>query len=192
MRTNYVLMAAFVVVAVAQLYVPSSMIIEREDVLKNGRAYRFETRPIDPTDPMRGKYITLRFTNDECTLAGNPTFAHDDILFAHITENESGFAEIGHLSKEEPAANIDYIRVRAQYPQQVNDSTHVGVEYDFNRFYMDEKKAPIAEELYRESRRDSLQATWAVVRIKDGAAVLEDVMINGVSIGELAGQMKLR
>ena len=49
---------------------------------------------------------------------------------------------------------------------------------------MDENKAYDAEIAYIESIRDSLpdNDTYAVVYIKDGKAVLTDVMINEVSI----------
>ena len=54
----------FVLVALAQLYVPAKMIWDQEDVLKNGSEYKFKTDPVDPNDPFRGKYITLSFDNN--------------------------------------------------------------------------------------------------------------------------------
>ena len=44
--------------------------------------------------------------------------------------------------------------------------------------------------MYFESARDSTSATWALVKIKDGEAVLQDVTIDGISIHEIAGDNK--
>ena len=52
---------AFILMVLAQLYVPASMIFQKERVITQGTAYKFRTAPIDPNDPFRGKYITLSF-----------------------------------------------------------------------------------------------------------------------------------
>ena len=56
--------------------------------------------------------------------------------------------------------------------------------YPFERFYLEEHKAPRAEKRYRLATRNSLQTTYAIVRIKNGTTVLEDVLIDGHSIVE--------
>ena len=56
------------------------------------------------------------------------------------------------------------------------------VDYYFNRYYMDEFKAADAEKIYRESNRDTSKETYSLVNIKDGEAVLTDVVIDGISI----------
>ena len=60
----------------------------------------------------------------------------------------------------------------------------VHFDLDFDRYYMDEYKAKPAEDLYRKNNRrnDSLNTTYALVAIKDGEAVLKDVLINEKSI----------
>ena len=61
-------------------------------------------------------------------------------------------------------------------------------DYSFNRFYMDEDKALAAENLYFESLADTTKRTYAVVYIKEGKAVLQDVQIDGVSVVDLVGE----
>ena len=59
------------------------------------------------------------------------------------------------------------------------------VDFDlpFNRFYMEETKAKPAEDSYRKAHRDSLPSNiYASVYIKNGEAVLKDVIIDGVPI----------
>ena len=47
----------FIVVAIAQLFIPTQMILNQETILKTGKPYRFKTQPVDPSDPFKGKYI---------------------------------------------------------------------------------------------------------------------------------------
>lgn len=70
MNKKKILLLSFFLVAVVQLYVPSKMIWDREEVLRTGTEYKFRTAPIDPTDPFRGKYITLRFDDNTVDIPG--------------------------------------------------------------------------------------------------------------------------
>jgi uncharacterized membrane-anchored protein len=51
----------FALTCLAQWFVPAQMIYDQEQVLREGKTYHFKTAPIDPSDPFRGKYITLSF-----------------------------------------------------------------------------------------------------------------------------------
>ena len=50
---------------------------------------------------------------------------------------------------------------------------------------MEESKAYEAELTYRQSQRDTTKLTYALVSIKNGDAVLKDVLIDGISIKEI-------
>ncbi len=54
----------------------------------------------------------------------------------------------------------------------------VFVVWPFERFYMEESKAQGAEKVYNRSLADSNNITYALVKVKDGDAVLENVFIN--------------
>ena len=61
MNKKILLISAFVLVVLVQLYVPAKMIWGREEVLNTGTEYKFRTAPIDPNDVFRGKYINLNY-----------------------------------------------------------------------------------------------------------------------------------
>ena len=60
MKRKYIFIL-FIILAVAQIAVPAQMIFGREAILKAGTAYKFSTEPVDPSDPFKGKYITLNY-----------------------------------------------------------------------------------------------------------------------------------
>lgn len=168
------LILGFIVMVAAQWFVPGQMIIEQEDIIKTGTAYKFRTMPLDPSDPLRGKYITLNFdvrkakTNDSI-------ISYNDDLFVYIANDSVGFAKATIASKEKLALNQDYIKVKAGYFNQDTVSFRV----PFNTFYMEESKAYPAETLVRRANRDSLiDNVYGLVYIKEDRAVLENVMID--------------
>ena len=55
----------FILVALAQICVPASMIWKRQRTLREGRLWKFRTAPVDPVDAMRGRYLSLRFETEQ-------------------------------------------------------------------------------------------------------------------------------
>lgn len=185
MNNKYLLLIAFVFVAFAQIYVPASMILEREDILATGKTFKFRTNPVDPNDPMRGKYITLGFDENNYTIQGEQQFMQGENIFVHLKEDLDGFVEIKNLSSEKPGEDIDFVKAEIWYINYQNDTSNISINYPFDRYYMEESKAPQADTIYSESLSDTTTITYAVVKIKNGEAVLEDVMIDGISIKDL-------
>lgn len=160
------------------------MILNREEVLKSGKEYKFRTAPIDPNDPFRGKYITLDFKENIAKIDSTTQWARDEDIYVTFKTDYDGYANIHSVSKEKPTDNQDFLRAKVDYIMY-DDSSKIVIQYPFDRYYMAESKAHKAEIIYLESIRDTTQVTYALVNIKNGDAVLKDVLINGVPIKEL-------
>ncbi|MGB6269556.1 MAG: GDYXXLXY domain-containing protein [Olleya sp.] len=179
----------FIIVACIQLFVPSQMIINKEDTLSNGKAYKFKTRPVDPTDPFRGKYITLRFDINS-SQTNDSTWVRDDKVYVYLDTDNLGFAKVKSVSKEQLNTHSDYVIAEVRWYNQRTDELNFNLP--FNRFYMEESKAKPAEEAYREAQRDTLpNNTYALVYVKEGDAVLKDVLINEIPIGNYIENQKI-
>jgi uncharacterized membrane-anchored protein len=180
-----ILFPAFILIALVQLYVPVSMILGKEKVISQGEVYRFRTQPVDPSDPFRGKYINLSFEENSIRLPNASEWYEGDPVYVILATDEKGFAKIDSLTKDLPATGDDYVKASISYI--IHDTvSHVTIQYPFERFYMEESKATNAELAYNEALRDSAQITYALVSIKDGDAVIRDVLINGIPIREAA------
>jgi uncharacterized membrane-anchored protein len=179
---------------------PAKMIFDREVILATGKDYKFKTKPIDPNDPFRGKYITLGFEENLVKEQSKNNWHTSETIYVLLTTDTEGFARIVSISKVKPLGNVDFVEAKVSFfsffdPMQAgqdslnqlksNTNTDLIIEYPFNRFYMEEFKAPLAEKVYRESLSDSSNVTYALVKIKDGEAVVKDIVINGISIKEL-------
>jgi len=186
MKKSY-LIIAFCIVALIQLFVPAQMIFNQEEVLDKGRAYKFKTRPIDPNDPFRGKYITLNYDIRSFTTTDS-TWQRGDDVYVYIKDS-LGFAALDTIAKQKLDRETDFVVAEARYFYKRkfynNQSSRLTFDLPFNRFYMEESKAKPAEDAVRVTRFDSvIKNVYGVVYIKDGASVLKDVVIDGVPIAD--------
>jgi len=172
----------FVMVAVAQLFVPAQMIFGQEAILNTGKAYKFKTRPVDPSDPYRGKYITLSYDMRSVNTK-DTTWQRKDDVYVYIETDSLGFAKAVDASRQLLPKEGNYIIAEVSWYSK--STQEVNFNLPFNRFYMEETKAKPAEDAYRDAQRDNKpNNTYALVYIKDGEAVLKDVIINEVPIAE--------
>ena len=169
----------FLLVAAVQLGVPASMIVKRNNTLKNGEVYKFKTRPVDPYDAFRGRYVALGFEQGAVEWEKTTHFEQGEELYAILDIDSDGFDKIVDLKRERPE-NKSFLTVRVSYHSR--DS--VRLDLPFDRYYMNEKLAPRADRAYREFSRVGKQKAYVTVRILDGFAVLEELYIDDKPIHE--------
>ena len=184
MKNNTVI-GLFSAVIALQLAVPSSMLLKREMALQHGQEFRFKTAPVDPYDAFRGRYVALRADAGQGPKVGNKDMQYGSIAYAQIGVDDQGYAKIVQVSGERPK-NVPYIAAKVTY--QSGDQVNVNLPID--RYYMEEKAAPKAEQLYLRSSRQTQNDTYINVRIKDGFAVIEGLYINGQRIEEAVRNTK--
>ena len=168
----------FGVVALAQLAVPTTMVWQRDQTLKQGRIWKFRTAPVDPVDVIRGRYIALRFTAEEFAAAGKFE-AGNKPVYAVLKQSTDGFAEIDHLTTE-PAGTDDTVPVESVWwwggKQQVR--------FPFNKFWVAEANAAAAERAYVENNRRDNQNVYVTVRVRRGDAALDQLYIDNQPLSE--------
>lgn len=176
------LIILFVFMCVAQWLVPAKMIYDSEVVVTGGVVYKFITQPVDPSDPFRGKYITLSFDANTIVLRDSGDWVAGEEAFVLFEEDSLGFATPVSISRNEPDAP-SFLKTTVNYVENYSDSPYtVNFTLPFDRFYLEESKASQAEQAYWQAQRDTAQVAYGVVRIGKGQAVLTDVMINDQSI----------
>ncbi|HSR87689.1 MAG TPA: GDYXXLXY domain-containing protein [Pontiella sp.] len=182
------------ILIIAQFAVPVSMIRNRETILNEGGLFRFKTQPIDPADPFQGRYVRLGFEQNyiRCPEEMKWEVHYRQPIYALLGTDQDGFACFTGWSSTRPAQGA-YLKSRflwEKYSRPNDDSKRqfegLMIEMPLDRFYMDEAKAPRAERLVRDATRTT--NCWANIRILDGKAVIEDVMVEGRSIRELAAE----
>lgn len=188
MKNKFTLIA-FSILCVIQLAVPFQMIWEKEDALSNGTPFKFKTAPIDPSDPFRGKYVSLNYAINEYIPVENPDLWERGVeVYVSLEEDENGYAKISLLSSVAPEGSSNYFKTSIRGTSK----SEIAVDFYFDRFYMDEMKAPVAETMLRNTNFNlpDTATTYAIVYVKDGNAVIDDVQRNGISISDYVEQFE--
>ncbi|MDV7186387.1 GDYXXLXY domain-containing protein [Lutibacter sp. TH_r2] len=188
MKSKTILFSLFILIVLVQLYIPLKMILGEEDVLTNGKEFKFETAPVDPVDPFRGKYISLRFKNNTFPIENKEDWARNEEVFVILKNNINGFAEIDTIVHKKPLESIDFIKTKVQYVYAYKKEKTISVKYPFERFYMEEFKAKEAELLAADTFKDTTKTIYASVFIKNGKAVLNNVFIDKIPIKDLVSK----
>ena len=171
----------FVVVVLAQLFVPAKMIFDQENVIATGTAYKFKTQPVDPSDPFKGKYIRLNYEVNSAP-SKDSTWASYESIYIALKTDSLGFAMVKEVFKDEPTDG-DYIKSKVDW-YNIYDET-VAFSFPFNEFYMNESKAYDAELAHISAQQDSLpNNTYALVYVLNGKGVLDNVFINEIPIAD--------
>ncbi len=191
MKNKKILLLLFVLTVVAQWFVPLQMWQHQKNILKTGKEFKFKTAPIDPTDPFRGKYITLRYDTDFIYVKDtNIQWKSGEILYAKITNDSLGFARIDSVFKHPPKSTSDFIKTKVTSSY---DNSQINIEFPFDRYYMEESKAPGAETLLSQQDANLLPLeTYAVVSIKNGEGTLKEVFVNEVPINQYVKKIQLK
>lgn len=177
-----VTLSVFIIICLAQWFIPLSMILEHETLRAEGKAFKFKTQPIDPTDPFRGSYVILNFAiqSYETDTTG---WKENEEIYVLLKEDDNGFAAIAGISHTQPTTATHYVKamVRSIYGNKLQ------IHFPFDRFYVEESKAENVQKAYNHSGAEQLphNIAYALVYIKDGESSLTDVLVNGKSIIEI-------
>ena len=172
MKPRSIRLSIFVLLALVQLYVPARMILQQEAILRTGRTYQFKTAPIDPSDPFRGRYIILDYEANTLQVPEGHEWEQNEAVYVLLGTDAEGFAVPESISRTPWEGEGDYLQAHVLYATE----EEVVLSYPFDRYYLEETKAPAAEQAYLEAVRDSAVVTYALVRVKDGEGLIEQVM----------------
>lgn len=182
---------AFALMVLAQWMVPVKMILDSESVLDEGTVYHFKTQPIDPSDPFRGKYVTLRFDVSRVETDTLYRYESGETVYALLSVDSAGFVKIENISPQQPAQlNNTLLQTTVRYASSYNGRQNVQLQFSFERFYVEESKAVATEQVYWNAQGDSTQVAYAVVKVRNGQGIIENVMINDRPILEIVREMK--
>jgi len=176
--TAFLRRALYTGAVIAQLAVLGLMIRGSEVTLTTGSRCLFRTAPVDPVDVFRGKYVALSFSNMSFAVdTATVHFRTGRKAYAVIGRDTGGFATVTGLLARKPDSG-DYVKVAIAYQY----GGKVTFRYPFDKYFLDENKAARAEQLYRKYNVRGSKDTYAAVRLKDGNAVIEDLVIGGLPV----------
>ncbi len=196
MNKRNLLLLGFAVVVAAQLAVPAWMIIERELTLREGKVFKFKTRPVDPADAFRGRYVWLGLEPDKVKVPDANRWETDrpwrnGKAFAVLGTNAEGFVVVERLQREAPAG-VCAVPVQVGWCDVKNGEVHIAWP-GLDQFFMAEDKAPAADAAYvehnrrgnRNGRTNQTERTcYVTIRVRGSCAVLENLYLEDQPVHE--------
>jgi len=182
-------MILFLVVVGAQMAVPLSFILKHERTLSLGEIHRFRTVPIDPVDPFQGRYVIVNLADREVDLKSENEMINLNLEqrgYARVEVDSDGFSHFSTWNSHRPTSG-SFLRTKLAKHGRLarprpEGSTRWPIEIPFNRFYMAEAIAPLAERLVR-SRGQEIDC-WVEVKLYAGHAVITDLYVDGIPVRE--------
>ncbi len=104
-----------------------------------------------------------------------------ETVYVLLTKDKEGYAQILSVQEIPPIGEQDFIEANVAYINTY-DSLLI-IDYPFNKYYMEESKAALAEDIYRDIR--DKKTAFASIFVKNGKATLAGVYIDGVPIEQL-------
>lgn len=185
MKNKKIIFTLFGLMVIAQLFVPAKMILDREFTIKSGRAFKFKTQPMDPSDPLRGKYVFLNFQDRKVVVDNIDDWNSRELVYVIMKEDSEGFAVIESAHKDKPKDTPDYIKCTVQSTYNSNSENVLTIKYPFDRYYTEESKSLITESIMQENRSNGDEESYAVVSVKNGQAVMTDLRIGDKSVKDI-------
>jgi uncharacterized membrane-anchored protein len=164
---------------VVQLAVPAYMIYEQNQILSDGVEYKFKTVPIDPYDPFRGRYVTLRYDVTADPIAADDYLQKGDWIYAVIDTNDKGFATFTKLMSNKPEAPQDYMKLQVSWGSP-NSGYYVKVP--FTRYYAQEDVAPKIEQVVWRRQEQEIDDVYVAINVLNGKAALKELYIDGLPV----------
>lgn len=173
---------------ILQFGVIVSMLARHELTLRRGETFLFRTAPVDPFDAFRGRYVALdfdAFRNIQCN--SDLRLRRGQRVCLLLGTNANGFATIIGATNRPPDA--PYLTATFLYNSHYDSAKGTSririAEPPFSRFYLPEHLAPEAEAAYNDAtRRRTVTNAAAVVRVRNGTAVVEDLVFDGQPLRE--------
>lgn len=182
---------AFALACVLQWAAPLWQITSYERVLKSGATVRMACEAPDPYDMLRGRYLAVRVKPERVSgVSADPGFAKGETAYAVLKMDAEGLVQEVSLSRNPPEAGM-YVQVKTGYVSTQGDAKTgtqtVGIEWPFDRLYLNENLAPKADQWYRDTIRSD-KPILADLRVWNGRVVLKDLLQDGKSFRALLEQ----
>ena len=196
-RSDTIRLVCYIAAVAFILFYPVRTIRQFMFPESKGTEYRIPVTAYDPYDPMRGRYVRLNLSGAETVRLPKKNAsicahgAHDTPCFALLEKTPDGTIKIVDLTKNRSdlPAGADVLPVKYRWFSQDYEAGGANrrkvrplktgkhhIQLPFERFYLNERKAPEAERLLQQ--RDS-KAELIVIVYPGGIYRVKDLIVNG-------------
>ena len=160
-----------------------------EDVVRNGTDVCFKCSAYDPSDPFRGRYLRVSVLEECENLLERDDghewdvyYAHNKGLFAKLEPSTNGLWRVTAVADSPKDDDGLWIKPKRVQVRRRDASPLIARVSMPDQLFMNERLAPVAEEVLRKAVAPDGKGATAVYRVKGGEIVITDIEIDGKSI----------
>lgn len=180
---------AFVLVALAQLAIPAYTLYNVSNIRREAALINLECRPVDPYNFMQGRYVILGFVEDRksvSSLDSLKNYTNSQLKKLKGKEvyciiEESRWADryyIDDIMERKPLGHALFIKAKVKHVIVDNGSgRELRLKFSFDRYFLQEEYAPLAEKILRERGLKGNLAYLAISVSPEGETVAESLNI---------------
>ncbi len=183
MNNKKILLAALIIVALAQVIMPVRMIRDKEKTIITGEEFKFRLNPPRAREQMIN-IRSGRFSVNEVLLTDGQKFTRGEIVYVCLKVSEEGFAEVASISGEKSESKLPCLKAKVSFVF-ADSIGKMLVNYPFEQDFNNMTNSAEFASTYREAVKN-LSVIYALVYIRKSNAILKDVIIDGIPLSELA------
>ena len=168
----------FIIFCILQLSLPGYMILKTYVNLASGKAVKLECALIDPYDFMKGRYINLHYVIRDVSADVFPDrgrIKNNSDVFC-LLEEINGYHRIKSVIMNKPGKKELFIKARIE--SYYDKNSKIFLEFDFDRYYMQEDLAPLADKIFARGSFEKLKPAVLLSVDDGGEAVIKKLFIN--------------
>lgn len=165
-RKKIILLAAYILTLAAILWHPVTTVKKIEFPAEAPTELKFKVTVVDPYDPMRGRYVRLDVQPDKFQTSDKKDRFRENRAWAVLEKGPDGFARVVRLEPDREKVGKTEIAVRVNrlyFSSNYKDKKGwYHFRFPFERFYLNELKAP---ELEAELRNRSRAKQYMILHV---------------------------
>ena len=182
-------LALFGVAALVQIALLAVMIVDRVQVLRDGVEVTLQTRPVDPSDFLRGDYVVLGYDITQLptgSLRDQPSGERHPLVYVKLAPNPDGVyqAVSVHAAPVAVTSPEVLIRGRATYGATCGSKSNVFCENVTLRYNLESYFGPEGEGRTLEDLRHQRKLSVVAAVLPSGRAAIKRLLIDGKPVYE--------
>jgi len=191
MKSNKLIITAFILVALVQLFVPYRMISKQADFAETGQEFKFKTdNRFNPDfngigSDLNGKFIWLKFREDHIKITDKKYWEKIRNAYVIFTTDSGGFVKIKSVVTLKPLDTPNWVRARVNVNWK--DSTRLQLFYPFSNYYIQDTQIKKVESVIKNNLCDTFKTNYLKIKIKENQFTAGDLILAGVPFKEMIG-----
>lgn len=163
------------------------MVIDRVQILREGREVTLQTRPVDPRDLLRGDYVVLGYDISQLpagALAGQPTAERNPVMFVKLAPDANGLYQAVSVHAEPVAVAAPEVLIRGRIVRSCGSTSRTFCDKLQIRYGLESYFVPEGEGKTLEQARNQQKLRVVAAVLPSGRAAIKRLLLDGEPVYE--------